>query len=147
MSNKLLIILIIVILFLSGFYAYNELSNSTIKIGDTTFNIPEGYHESTPNHLGAVNITNGNTSIFLSVYNDTNILKHANDYKKLLEKDNQTAIISNYTIGGAQIYKSTIIDLPNCVHYWFIKNNKTYDFYTWDGNKDVERIIIEFINS
>lgn len=146
MSKKFLIIFAIIILVV-GFSAYVGLFNSTFKVGDTTFNMPKGYHEGKSNYLGAVNITDGNTTVFFEE-KDVNVIQDINKYKKMIWDDrNQTVLVSNYTIDGNLFYKSTIKENPGVMHCWFVKNNKTYDIYTWDGNNDLDMIVINCYNS
>lgn len=148
MYKKLLAILAIVLILIVGFCAYEGLSNQHFKVGSATFDMPKGYHEGTPNYLGSVNITKANHTIFFTEYNDSNVTKHINDYKKLILKDrNQTVVISNYTIGGNLIYKGVVKENPTVMHSWFVKNNKTYDIYTWDGDDNLDNIVINCIQS
>ena len=34
----------------------------------------------------------------------------------------------------------------NVTHYWFVKDNQSYDVYTWDGNKDIGSIVNKFVS-
>lgn len=147
MSKKLWVILAIVIILIVGICAYGFF-NQTMKVGSATFDMPNGYHKGTPNYLGSVNITKENHTIFFTEYTDSNVMKYINDYKKLIFDDrNQTVEISNYTIGDNLIYKGVIKENPLVVHSWFVKDNNTYDIYTWDGNKDLDNVVINCVQS
>ena len=123
-------------------------SDSTFKVGATTFNMPDGYHEGTPNEFGATNITNGTNSIFIVENNDSNIMSYITEYENYINNSrHQSMSIVNFTIDNTQIYKTDNKDDPNIIHYWFVKNKKTYDIYTWDGNKKMDSIVINMITS
>lgn len=147
MKKKLFLITIAMVFLIFSSCAYAGWFDSKIKVGDTDFKLPDGYHEGKMNKFGAVNITNGTNSIFLFEQDDANIQKYINNYKKEIQKQNQSMTIKNFTIDNIVIYKTNNNNNPNTIHYWFVKNNKTYDVYTWDGNKDMDSIVINLIKS
>lgn len=146
-KSYLIIIIIIVIILILGFCIYSDLFNQKIKVGTTNFNMPNGYHEGALNEFGAINITNGTNSIFLFENNDDDIIKYVNSYEEHINDLNQTMDIINFTIDNIQIFKTNNKDNPTTVHYWFVKNNKTYDIYTWEGNEEIDSIILDIIKS
>jgi len=148
MNKKIIALLIlVVIILLFGFIGYNEWSNSTVKVGSTEFSLPEGYYKGALNEFGAVNITNGNSSIFIYEYEGNDTLKYISHYTTSPSQKNLNISIVNYTVGDVVVYKTDNKDSPYKIHNWFIKNNKTYDVYTWDGNKDLDSVVTNIIKS
>lgn len=140
-------ILIIILILILGVCIVPNLLNPPIKVGAVNFEMPEGYHEGAVNAFGAVNITNGVSEVFLLEHKDSNTNEYIDEYKVHINEINQTMDIINYTIDNVQVFKTDNKDSPETVHYWFVKDNKTYDIYTWDGNKDIDSIVAQFINS
>lgn len=111
------------------------------------FPIPEGYTEGKMNEFGAMNYTDGNTSIFLLQYDDLDVESKINNYTDILERSNKEFALDNYTVNGNVIYKLVNNNNTNIIHYWFVKNNNSYDIYTWDGNKDIETVVNNFVSN
>lgn len=144
----IIILLVSIVIIGIGIFEYdNGFNNNYVKVGSTNFKFPNGYHEGTPNDLGAINITNGEYSIFLVEYNDTNVKKHIDDYEQFIKRKNQSMSIMNYTIDNAVIYKSDNLNNHYNVHYWIVKNNKTYDIYKWDENPKIDYIVSDLVKS
>ena len=118
----------------------NKSSNQNIvNIDGDNINLPEGYFQGKINKFGAINITNGNNSIFVSKVDGVNVDKYLDDYMNRTQ--NQTVDIENTTINGTIVYKTEDGSAAENIHYWFVKNNKTYEIYTWDGDKNIEGIV------
>lgn len=154
MKKRYLIIFLVIILFgMLGSCVYADFIDfvdfdSTFKVGNTEFVIPEGYSEGNFNEFGATNITNGTNSIFILENNDTNVMEYVHDYENYINNTrNQSMNILTFTIDDMLVYKTDNVDNPNIIHYWFVKNNKTYDIYTWDGNEKIDSIVISMIKS
>lgn len=145
-----IILLIIILIFIGvGFYTYNNSTNnqnSTVKVGDLYFNMPNGYIQGTPNKLGDVTLSNGKNPIFITYYNDTNITKYINKFNDSVEKNGETIDIKNFTTNDLLVYKATINE-SGMVNYWFIKNDKIYSIYSWSKIDNVDIIFSELINS
>ena len=106
--SKILIILgliIMIIVLLSCFQLSDSKQQKEFIVGNTTFMLPEGYHEELNNVSNDVKITNGTNALFLIEYNDSNLNKHMNDYMKSSEINNDSLIASNFTIDDLVIYK------------------------------------------
>lgn len=150
-SSIFIFLAIILLIIIVGFIGYNVFNTSnqdnTIKVGKTTFYLPGGFYEGSSDDSGVMNITNGENTIFLSEYNDTNIQKHIEDYEIYIANKNQTMEVNNFTIDNIVIYRTDNIDNPNNVHYWFTKNNNTYEVYKWDNNDNMDSLVIQFIKS
>ena len=127
----LLISLIFCILIIAiGFFVLN--SNNVVQVGSTSFKLPDGYVEGTPNQFGAVNLTDGKYSIFVVEHNGTDVKKYINEYNKdFVKTKNRTIDVLTLNIEGLDMYKSSNVDNPNNVHYWVVKNGKTFEFYKW----------------
>lgn len=149
-KTSLIILLIIIILAVIGFLAYTTYTGSeqTVTVGSAKFALPQGYHEGSMNPFGATNITNGTNSIFISEYEGNNVSKHIQKYKTDLNKNNNDSFnTTELKIDNKNIYKTTNIKNKATVHYWYVNNDKTYDIYKWDGNNNMDSIVIDLINS
>lgn len=145
---KLAILILILVLLIGGFIVYfNFFNYDTVKVGTTEFILPEGYHDDGFNEFGAVSITNGKNHIFLIEFNDTDEYKHANEYLKSKADTNETLYLSKFDMGNRTLYKSSNSEKPSNVHYWFEKGNKSYEIYKWDGNPNMDNIVLDFFNS
>lgn len=151
MDRKVVVIVLICIIIIGvGVFVYdnnNLNSNNLFRVGSTDFKLPENYFVGSPNQFGAVNITDGEHSIFLVEYNDTNLTKHINEYQKFIKNKNQTIGVLNFTVDGISIHKTFNVDNPNNAHYWVLKNKKIYDIYKWDENPKMDYIVSELVKS
>ena len=147
--NKKLIILIILILAIVGFASFYIFSNQehSIKVGESTFIMPKGYHLGSPNELGGTNLTNNTNEIYIDMYDSQNVTKYIEEYMNYSTKNNNTVKFSNFTIGDTFIYKSNIIDGRDSVHFWFVKDKKVYTIYCWDKNPKIDSIAVNLIES
>ena len=148
MDKKWFALICIIILLVVGLIVYTSFMNqeTEVKVGDATFKIPDGYHLGNSDEKNVTNLTNGTKNICIKEYDDKNIKKHINSYINQSEKDNKTVKISNFTVGKTLVYK-TNLNKSAIVHYWFVKNNKTYNIYTWDKNPEIDSISIKLIES
>lgn len=145
-KKGVLIILLFIIIIGMGFFIFNEnLSNNKFQVGSSIFELPNGYAVGSPNKFGGVNITDGTYSIFLVEHNDSNVSKYINDYQNSMKNQNKSVQVFNSTVEGFLVYKSINIDSPDTVHYWIVKNGKTYEMYKWDENPKMESIVIDLI--
>lgn len=149
MNKKfVLFIFCVLILSFSGGSVFSLESNSTLNLTNMGFEIPDGYYEGSLNNLGAINITNGSSSIFILEYDDANAMKYVNHYKnEIINNKHQKMDLLTFTIDDVIVYEADIKNNPLKIHYWFVKDNKTYDVYTWDGNKDIYNFIEKMIQS
>lgn len=148
MEKKWIALICIIILLVIGsitFYSFANQDNK-VKIGDTSFQIPEGYHVDNSKSNNVTNLTNGKHDIYIKMYDDKNIKKHINSYINQSEENNKSVKISNFTVGKTLVYKSNL-NTSSSVHYWFVKNNKTYTIYSWDKNPEIDSITIKLIES
>ena len=147
-KTKLLIVVIAILLLIIGFMSYsNFLAQNQIKIGETDFLMPSGYHEGSPTNLGHKNITDGNHSVYIGEYDDNNVVGHLNNMSSYFKNRNHTTNISNFTHDGILVYKLTIKNDKTCSYYYFEKNNATYTVYTWNSNENIEEILFNLINT
>ena len=146
--EKKYIILLLVLFLIVGLVAYFNFYNpDEIRVGDSKFHLPDGYHEGAVRENGDINITNQYTSVFIHQYEDDNAVKYAHDYIKERNESNFTANLMNFTAGDKTVYKTTIVGQPQSLHYWFVQNGKAYTFYTWDGNDNMDLLIKDMITS
>lgn len=149
--DKKYIVIIIVIIFLAiiGFSFLNKspVQVESFDVGSAKFILPDGYHVGNSNDSNKVNITNGVNSIQLIEYKDKQITKHVENYEHYIINQNGTVKTENFTIDNVTIYKSVNEKYPNIVHYWFIKNGKTYEVSKYDANKRMDTMVINLIDS
>lgn len=145
--SLLLIILIILLLFIIGFLLYEpNYEPNQISVGNANFEIPNGYHVGNINKLGDMNLTNGTNSIFLSARNN-DVHNEIDSLKEYFKSVNKTTILSNFTTSDKLVYKLTVSNDTLSSFYWFENNNEVYYFYNWDGIKDMDNIISNFIKT
>ena len=145
---KLLTILLIILIIVVGLFAYFSLFyRDSITVGTTEFTLPAGYHEDGFNQFGAVAATNGENSIFLLEYNDTDENKHIQDYLDYKNGSKESVSISKFNVNNKTIYKTNNIENPTNVHYWFVKGNKSYEVYNWDNNPHMDNIVMDLFNN
>ena len=148
MDNKWFIIVCIIILLVVGFIAFNTFTNheTEVKIGDSTFQIPEGYHIEKSKKDDVTNLTNGTNNIYIQKYDDKKVKKHIDSYINKTKQSNKTVKISNFTVGKTLVYKANI-DRSSAVHFWFVKDNTTYAIYSLDKNPEIDSITTKLIES
>lgn len=147
-KTGMIVLLVCIVIIGIGIFEYgNEFTNKYVQVGSTSFKLPNGYYEGIPNEFGSINITDGEHSIFLMEYNDSDVMEHIYDYQQFIKNKNQSMKIMNYTIENISMYKSYNINNSYNVHYWFVKNNKTYNVYKWDENPKMDGIVFDLINS
>lgn len=148
MDKKWIVIICVIILLVAGIVMYFNFSNheTKVKIGDNTFQIPEGYQISNSDKGNTVNLTNGTNNIYIQKYDDKKVKKHIDSYVNQSEKNNRSVKISNFTVGKTLVYKSNV-NTSGTVHYWFVKNNNAYTIYSFDKNPEIDSITTKLIES
>ena len=139
-----ILILLIIILGLAFFFqGTNDSGNDkVIVVGASNFTIPDGYEIGNDNSDGAKNITNGKNDIFIMEHKGADVTKYINDYDAYF---NQTETIENLNISGYEVYKLTPPNTSNTHHFYFVKNNKVYDIYHWDGNLNIDSEVVKIL--
>lgn len=139
-------ILIVIILFIAIVLIYGFLINTNdIKVGDAYFSLPEGY-ECVANDKYA-NITNSHDSIIITNYDTDDVENITKDYEQYNMDHNLSVTISKLGYNNKTLYKSIMNNNSDIVHYWFVKDSNTYEIYTRSANPDVEKNILELIES
>lgn len=149
MDKKWIIIICIVILLVIGLIAYYSFftnQENTVKIGDTTFKLSNGYHKVASNNENITNLTNGTNNIYIEKYDDPHMKKYIKSYVSFSEKNNRSVELSKFTVGDTLVYKSNL-NTSDTVHYWFVKNNHTFTLYSWDQNPEIDSATIKIIES
>ena len=147
-SSIIAILAVLVIACVAGFLFFGGFfGGDVIKVGSSEFKAPEGYHQGAPNKLGDASMSNGTNEIYLTELNGTDVNVHIKGYQDYLKTQNQSIKVSNMNIDNVDIYKSSNDEHPYNVHYWFVKNNHTYNVYKWDGNKNMDKTVIDLVKS
>ena len=123
---------------------YSNIPQNSIKVGHTYFTLPQGYEEVNSDGRTA-NIAKNNNTIAITYYSDTDIMGHVKNYT--IQKKNDTIQTTEQTINNIKVYKSTIKNDTKTAHYWFISDNKVYEFCSWRGDQNTDNIAYDLIKS
>lgn len=144
-KTVIIIILIIIMALILGCLIYNGFFNEKIKVGNSYFILPNNYMVSDVNSAGDISIAKGNDSIYIGNCEKDNITEYVQEYIKSIEKkNNQTAVMNNFTINNISVYKTTNMD-TGANHYWFANNGEIYTIYTWNNVSNADMICKELI--
>lgn len=143
-----MILIIVVMLLVFGVTSLNNLSNldPTVKFGKAEFTIPDNYYKK---DIGSdeVVITDGDIEITLLSYDDKNVKKHIEKYESYLKGKNKTLNMKDFKVDGVHVYKGTINGSSKVIHYWFVKDGKTYSIYSSNADKNTGDTILNIIKS
>ena len=144
MNKKIIAIIVLIIaILIFGFFFY---TNNTVKVGNSYFAVPEGYHVVDEGKY--VNVTSGKNDICLyKEVSDENINKSIANYAKNKKNNNDTLKYSKLSSGDVNITKSVTGKNNEVIHYWFTKNGKTYEAFTWSGNSNSDNLLKNLIDS
>ena len=145
----ILILLVILIAVLSIGFLFNSTDNK-VEVGSTYFSLPSGFEQESmikEDNFVAVNITNGKNTIKIVEYKNTNVKNLIDNYIKIKNQDNHTVKVETLEIDSKPVYKSTDTSDSKIIHYWFEKNNKVYEIYSWDANSNTAGVIEKLISS
>ena len=92
-------------------------------------------------------ITDENYTIYFSVHHNSDIHNCILNYQKMKKNDCLKLDFSRCDINNLKVCKSIIVDDEYIMHFWFEYKGDVYEIYTWDGNSDVKKIILDIINS
>ena len=146
MDKRILICLIAIVVIAVGLVAFfNASPKDTVDVGDLSFKLPEGYHETTRSENGFWTISDGDDAIFLDYYNDSDAYKHVDYEVKKIENAHGTLDVSNFTVNDTTVYNT--LYLSSVSQYWFAKDGKVYNIYTWNTNDKLESDMRDLISS
>ena len=120
-------------------------SNNVIQIKNICIKIPNGFREVLSN--ADTKISNNNLSIYFKVYNNNKIKDCIEDYKIKKYNDNQSVTLSKFETNDLSIYKTTINEHTNVVHFWFSHLQDVYDIYSWNADKNINSIFLNLLES
>ena len=146
-KSILMILIIIILVVVIGAFAYNQFSgqNTQLKVGSSTFNLPDGFYEVNSSMPDVVNISNGYDTFLLKECGNDDATKYAKKYVKDVKDNNQSAIIKNFTVDDVVVYKSSIVNNTHNFHYWFNHNGKAYTIGTYQGSNNMDNIVKDLI--
>lgn len=146
--------IIIILLLVIGFLVFNQPSSNDnsddhekFLVGEASFTIPEGYNVSNQHNDGEVNLTNGNTTLYMVEYNGDNLTKYVNKSIDYVKSQGLNPIVSNFTIENTFVEKLTIDGKNNYLRYWFVNEDKTYCVYTFTGDSSIDNTVNYLIKS
>ena len=138
--EKKYFLVIIGIIIIIGFGLF-FINNNQINLDGTSFEKIEGYNAVSGDNF--INFTKNDKFIFIQTSNDT-INKSINDYLK--SKNNASYELTDFSLNGLKVYKVTI-DNYTIGHFWFEKNHKVYEIYTWNYDEPTNVDIMNLIKS
>ncbi|MBQ6813457.1 MAG: hypothetical protein IJP12_02340 [Methanobrevibacter sp.] len=145
MKKKIIIPIILIIIVLGGLYLYEEnYLKGNAKIEKTYFEIPAGFHEVKGDDI--INLTDGNTSIFIRDHKHRTVEKGIQDYKDM-KGENYTLNVTRYNVGNITVSKGSCVDEPTTLHYWYVDNGDLYEIYTWTANNNTDDVVSGLISS
>lgn len=145
MNKKIIVIIgVIIVILIAVFFFYTQ---NTVKIGNSYFTIPDGYH--VVDEGDYVNLTSGSNYICLvKECADENINKSIEKYESSKKVNgNDTLHFSNFSSADINVIKSVSNKDSNVVHYWFVKDGKTYEAFNWAGNSNSDNLLINLIKT
>ena len=144
MNKKIIAIIVIIIaILILGFTFYTQ---NTVKIGNAYFTVPDGYQ--VVDEGSYVNLTSGkNYMCLVKEVDDENVEKSIDKYTKNNKKNNDTLSFSKFSSGDVSITKSVSKKDSKVFHYWFVKDGKTYEAFTWSGNSNSDDFLTTLISS
>lgn len=144
MNKKIIAIIVILIsILVAGFFFYTQ---NTVKVGNSYFTVPEGYHVIDEGDY--INLTSeSNYMCLVKKVADDNINNSIEKYKDNKVSGNDTLNFSKFTAGDVEVTKSVSNKNQNVFHYWFVKDGKTYEAFTWSGNSNSDNLLKNLINT
>lgn len=148
-KSILVILVIIILLAIAGAYALNQPNDSDtqVKVGSATFNLPNGFHSVASDKDDVVNITNGYDTLLLKECGEKNITKYTKSYVKNAKDKNLSVQMKNFTADNVVVYKSKLVNNTKNIHYWFEHDGNVYTCYTYDGNDNTDNVVVDLIKS
>ena len=145
-KSILMILVIIILVVVIGTFAFNlsTASNTQVKVGSSTFNLPDCFYEVNSSKPNVVNITNGYDDAYLKECGDKNITKYVKKYADDIKESNKTVKIKNFTVDNVVVYKC-VVNNTNKIHYWFNHDGKVYTCYTYKGSNNMDDIVTDLI--
>ena len=147
-NRKLIIAIIIILIAAIGIFSYIQYQDSfsSIKLGKTTFKIPEGYKQVESDDNNTVNINNGKKLIYISSKGNGDFNKTIQDYVNTFEENNRPTIVTNFTVDNVLVYKLSLKNESAC-YYWFKNNGELYNIYKWGKTGDIETEVFDLIRT
>lgn len=144
MNKKLLaIVFIIIAILILGFCFY---THNTVKVGNAYFTVPEGYHVVDRDYCSNITSETDHMCLVKEV-SDDNINNVIEKYNAAKVSENDTLNFSKFSFGEVEVIKSISNKNPNVIHYWFVKDGKTYEAFTWSGNSNSDNLLKNLIHS
>ena len=114
MNKKYIFILLVVIVICF-------ITFSTISLATTGFDVPSEFKTGNSDSRGSINLTDGTNSIYVFYYNDTDLNKHVDEYKRSVSNKNHEFEVSTFKVGDVLVNKVNVTDTLT-THYFFNHN-------------------------
>lgn len=135
-----LVIFGVIIIIVAGLGLFIN-SNNHVNLGGTSFKTIDGY-----NHIQGdnfINFTKSNNFIYIEIVNGT-INNSINQYLK--SKNESMYNLSDFSLDGVKVYKVTLSNYA-IAHFWFEKNHRVYEIYSWNYDEPTNLDILNLIKS
>ena len=141
MNKKLIVIILILIMLGIGFVIANQ--SNHVNVDGVNFQVPDAYK--VIDRKTSVNLTNGGDSIIILKNTTTDINNTVKQYIKSKEMQNFTVKSSKFKLNDVDVYEVNVN--KTITHYWFEKNNKVFEIYTWSTNPNTILVVNDLIKS
>ena len=141
MNKKLIVIILILIMLGIGFVIANQ--SNHVNVDGVNFQVPDSYK--VIDRKTSVNLTNGDDSIIILKNTTTDINNTVKQYIKSKEMQNLTVKSSKFKLNDVDVYEVNVN--KTITHYWFEKNNKVFEIYTWSTNPNTILVVNDLIKS
>ena len=141
MNKKLIVIILILIMLGIGFVIANQ--SNHVNVDGVNFQVPDSYK--VIDRKTSVNLTNGGDSIIILKNTTTDINNTVKQYIKSKEMQNFTVKSSKFKLNDVDVYEVNVN--KTITHYWFEKNNKVFEIYTWSTNPNTILVVNDLIKS
>ena len=141
MNKKLIVLIVILIMLGIGFVIANQ--SNQVNVDGVNFQVPDSYKAI--DRKTSVNLTNGSDSIIILKNTSNDINNTVKQYIKSKEKQNSTVKSSKLNVDDVDVYEVNVN--KTITHYWFEKNNKVFEIYTWSTNPNTILVVNDLIKS
>lgn len=153
-SKKIVFGIIFLIIFLVALaFVLNAFSFSdNCNVGEAFFELPSNYELDSTTILHKddyiiLNITNKKNVISVVEYKNGDLQKVFSDYTQRKQNENISLDVSNLTIDNIKVIKSVNNADAKNVHFWFEKNGRVYEIFSWNADDNFEKNVESMIKS
>lgn len=117
-------------------------SKNFFKIGKIFFYYPKNFYQI---NFNPISISNDKYTISFLYHPNSNIDACLNNYLKMKQNDGFSVYFTKSAIKNIVLYKSTILNYENTVHFWFEYDDDVYEIYSWNGDSTLELLVLDLV--